>query len=42
VMNVIFEASPLRMIDHKDQCYVLYNGNGYCKTGFGLTILLRT
>lgn len=27
------------VLDHKDQRYMLYNGNGYGKTGFGLAIL---
>jgi hypothetical protein len=27
------------VFDHKDQRYMLYNGNGYGKTGFGLAIL---
>jgi hypothetical protein len=28
------------VFDHKDQRYMLYNGNGYGMTGFGLAILL--
>jgi hypothetical protein len=27
------------VFDHKDQRYMLYNGNGYGKTGFGLAVL---
>jgi hypothetical protein len=27
------------VFDHKDERYMLYNGNGYGKTGFGLAIL---
>ena len=27
------------VFDHKGQRYMLYNGNGYGKTGFGLTVL---
>lgn len=27
------------IFDHKDQRYMLYNGNGYGKTGFGLAVL---
>jgi hypothetical protein len=27
------------VFDHADQRYMLYNGNGYGKTGFGLAIL---
>lgn len=27
------------VFDHKDQRYMLYNGNGYGKTGFGLSVL---
>jgi|SRR5450830_82688 len=30
------------VFDHKGQRYMLYNGNGYGKTGFGLAILSRT
>lgn len=29
------------VFDHKDQRYMLYNGNGYGKTGFGLAVLER-
>jgi len=29
------------VFDHKGQCYMLYNGNGFGKTGFGLAILAR-
>jgi hypothetical protein len=29
------------VFDHKDQRYMLYNGNGYGKTGFGLAVLSR-
>lgn len=27
------------VFDHKGQCYLLYNGNGFGKTGFGLAVL---
>ena len=27
------------IFDHKGQRYMLYNGNGYGKTGFGLAVL---
>ena len=27
------------VFDHKDHRYMLYNGNGYGKTGFGLAVL---
>jgi len=27
------------VFDHNDQRYMLYNGNGYGKTGFGLAVL---
>ena len=27
---------------HKDSCYMLYNGNGYGKTGFGLALLVNS
>jgi hypothetical protein len=27
------------VFDHKEQLYMLYNGNGYGKTGFGLAVL---
>jgi hypothetical protein len=27
------------VFDHKGQCYMLYNGNGYGKSGFGLAVL---
>lgn len=27
------------VFDHKDQRYMLYNGNGYGSTGFGLAVL---
>lgn len=30
------------VFDHKGQRYMLYNGNGYGKTGFGLAILKRS
>ena len=29
------------VFDHKNQRYMLYNGNGYGKTGFGLAVLVR-
>jgi hypothetical protein len=29
------------VFDHKDQRYMLYNGNGYGKTGFGLAVLIH-
>jgi hypothetical protein len=29
------------VFDHKDRRYMLYNGNGYGKTGFGLAVLER-
>ncbi len=28
------------VFDHKGQRYMLYNGNGYGKTGFGLAVLV--
>jgi hypothetical protein len=27
------------VLEHKQQCYMLYNGNGYGKSGFGLAVL---
>lgn len=27
------------VFDHKENCYMLYNGNGYGKTGFGLAVM---
>jgi hypothetical protein len=30
------------IFDHKNQRYMLYNGNGYGKTGFGLAVLERS
>jgi hypothetical protein len=28
-----------RVFEHKDRLYMLYNGNGYGKSGFGLAVL---
>ena len=30
------------VFDHKDQRYMLYNGNDYGKTGFGLAVLAHS